>query len=293
MDDTITAREVNYARRINRVLDYIDKHLEEPLSVERLADVANFSKYHFHRQFSEYCGLSVYRYVQLMRLKRASYRLAFNPDAPIIDIAFDCGFENPESFSRAFKNMFGQTPSAFRETPDWASWSARYRLHIPTPARRHAVDVKIVDMEPILVAALEHKGAVAQLNNSVQRFIEWRKDSELSPIAECETYGVPYSDPNTTPPEAFRFDICAAVKAAPPRNAQGVVAKTIPGGRCAVTLHSGSREKIGESVYALYRQWLPQSGEETRDFPVYFHYLNLDMDTPEHQHLTEIYLPLK
>ena len=53
------------------------------------------------------------------------------------------------------------------------------------------------------------------------------------------------------------------------------------------------RERIDESVYALYRDWLPESGEELRDFPVYFHYLNLDHDTPEHRHLTEIYLPLK
>jgi AraC family transcriptional regulator len=81
------SRENNYAERFNRVFDYIDKHLEEDLSVDLLSQVANFSKFHFHRQFSEYCGISVIRYIQLMRLKRASYRLAFNPLERIIDIA--------------------------------------------------------------------------------------------------------------------------------------------------------------------------------------------------------------
>ncbi|PWB82243.1 MAG: AraC family transcriptional regulator [Methylocystaceae bacterium] len=293
MEAKLTSKESNYARRINRVLDYIDKHLDEKLSVELLSSVANFSKFHFHRQFSEYCGISIYRYIQLMRLKRSSYRLAFNHGAPIIDIALDSGFSNPESFSRAFKSAFGQTPSEFRKTPDWASWSKRYQIQIPSRERTDKMEVKIVSVDAILVATLEHIGSPALLSNSVQRFVEWRKATGLSPISECETYGIPYNDPNTAPPEEFRFDICASVAEAVPNNPQGIVTKTIPSGRCAVAIHTGSREKISESVYELYRQWLPKSGEELRDFPAYFHYLNLDIDTPEHERSTEIYLPLK
>ncbi len=155
------------------------------------------------------------------------------------------------------------------------------------------MEVRIVNVEPILVAALEHKGSPASLNDSVQRFIEWRKATGLSPVNKCQTYGVPHNDPNVTPPDEFRFDICGSLMESAPGNPHGIVMKTIPGGRCAVVTHAGSRERISESVYELYRQWLPNSGEELRDFPVYFHYLNLDHDTPEHQHLTDIYLPLK
>jgi AraC family transcriptional regulator len=83
------------------------------------------------------------------------------------------------------------------------------------------------------------------------------------------------------------------VSEAVPDNQKGIITKTIPGGRCAVVRHRGSRDRIGESVYYLYREWLPESGEELRDFPVYFHYLNLDHDTPEHEHQTDVFLPLK
>jgi transcriptional regulator, AraC family len=76
----------NYQRRFTRVFDYIDKHLDEPLLLERLSEVAHFSPFHFHRQFSAYCGLPPGRYIQLMRLKRASYRLAFNPHEKVIDM---------------------------------------------------------------------------------------------------------------------------------------------------------------------------------------------------------------
>lgn len=155
------------------------------------------------------------------------------------------------------------------------------------------MEVRIVHVEPTMVAVLEHRGAPALLNGSVQQFIEWRKASGLSPISSSRTYGIAYNDPNTTRADEFRFDICGSVTEAVTENPQGVITKTIPEGRCAVARHAGSRDRIGESVYFLYRQWLPESVEELRDFPVYFHYLNLDHDTPEHEHLTDIYLPLK
>jgi AraC family transcriptional regulator len=283
-----------YARRFKQVLDYIDRHLDETLTVEQLSQVAHFSKFHFHRQFSQYCGISVGRYITLMRLKKASYRIVFNPLELIIDIALDAGFENPESFSRAFKHVFGQTPSAFRRAPEWAAWSAQYQS--PVKEWRYGMDnreVKIVTVAPTLVAVLEHHGNPAEVNDSVCRFIEWRKNSGLSPVDRSRTYGIAYSDPDTTAPVDFRFDICGSVVETVQANAQGVLTKEIPGGRCAVVRHIGSTDRVGESVYYLFRQWLPGSGEELRDFPVYFHYLNTMLDTPEHELQTDVYLPLK
>ncbi len=280
-----------YAERFAKVFDYIDRHLEEDLSVERLSRVANFSKFHFHRQFSDYAGISVARYVQLMRLKRASYRLVFNGQARIVDIALEAGFESPESFARAFKHAFGQTPSQFRKQPTWKPWNEQYRP--PARERRRTMEVKIVDFDAIKVAAFEHRGAPERLNDSVVKFIEWRKTSGLSPIASSRTLGVAYDNPDTTEPEQFRFDICGEVAAPVPDNPQGVVNKEIPGGRCATVRHFGAHDRIGESAYYLYRDWLPDSGEELRDFPLFFHYLNLLPETPEHELVTDIYLPLK
>jgi AraC family transcriptional regulator len=280
-----------YAARLNRVFDYIEKHLDQELSVERLGQVANFSKYHFHRQFSEFAGVTVFRYIRLMRLKRASYRLVFSRDARIIDIALEAGFENPESFSRAFKHTFGQTPSQFRASPAWEPWAERYR--IPTRARAVAMEVKIIDFEETRVAALEHRGSPALVNDSAMVFIAWRKASGLSPVKTSRSFGIAYDDPEATQAEKFRFDICGSVTEAVPDNPQGVVNKLIPGGRCAVVRHRGSHDKIAESARYLYREWLPQSGEDLRDFPLFFHYLNLLPETSERDLMTDIYLPLK
>jgi AraC family transcriptional regulator len=283
--------EQAYAQRFSRVLDFIDSHLDEPLSGARLSRVAHSSKFHFQRQFSNYVGITPSRYVQLARLRRASYRLAFNPLELITDIALAAGFEHAESFSRAFRSVFGQSPRAFRRDPNWAAWSAQFQF----VSRREikAMQVRIASVEPVTVAVLEHRGDPARVNDSVQRFIAWRKESGLSPIASSQTYGIAYDDPTTTPAKDFRFDICGSVFRPVPANRHGVVSKAIPGGRCAVVRHQGSPDHIAGSVYHLYRNWLPHSGEELRDFPVYFHYLNLKSNTPEHELLTDVHLALK
>lgn len=284
-----------YQARFDKVLCFIDEHLYEDLSVESLADVAFFSKFHFHRQFSAYIGLSVSKYVQLLRLKRASYQLAFRDELQLIDIAYDAKFENPESFSRAFKKAFGQTPSQFRKEPKWQPWHEKYKI----PAREGAlimgqkIDVEVVGFKEVKVAAFEHRKAPELVNESVAEVIAWRKRTGLSPIKTSRTFGVAYDDPTTTKPEDFRFDLCAEVQKEIPDDDAMMKNKTIPRGKCAKIRHIGPYEQMTAKVMYLYCDWLPESGEELRDFPCFFHYVSRFPDVQEHEIITDIYLPLK
>lgn len=114
----------NYHDRMQRVLDHIDRQLDSDLDLATLSSVAAFSKFHFHRQFTAIFGLSVHRYVQLARMKRASYQLAYRDVDSVTAIAMEAGYEAPDAFARAFRQRFGQSPSAFRKSPDWdrGSW---------------------------------------------------------------------------------------------------------------------------------------------------------------------------
>jgi AraC family transcriptional regulator len=282
--------EAQYARRFATVFDYIEQHLGEVLDVEQLSRVASFSKFHFHRQFSMYAGIGVSAYVRMVRLRHASFRLVFRKQQRITDIALDVGFDNPESFSRAFRQAFGQSPSQFRKQPQWQPWKEQFRL--PPTKRSKKLEVKIVDFVETRIAVLEHRGPPEKVNDSVLLFIDWRKQSGLSPIKSSRTFGVVYDDPNTVEPEKFRFDICGEVADKVPANPQGVKRGTIPGGRCAVVRHKGPHERLGESIYFLYRDWLPGSGEELRDARLFFHYLNLRSEVADHELMTDIYLPL-
>lgn len=291
MNQTVNNNRDAYRERMSRVLDHIDQNLDASLDIDELAAVAHFSRFHFQRQFAEYAGMTVARYVQRLRLRRASYQLVFAEQSRITDIALDAGFSSTESFSRAFKHCFDQTPSDFREQPAWEPWNER----MPLPERIWSTEmnVNIVEFEETPVAALEHRGSPDRVMETVKRFIEWRKESGLSPVNTSRTFGIVYDDPANTPPDAFRFDVCGEVDGPIPDNAQGVVDKQLDGGRCAVVRHVGSLTRVGESIYPIYREWLPDSGEELRDFPMFFHYIKRVPDVEEHEQVTDIYLPLK
>jgi AraC family transcriptional regulator len=107
------------------------------------------------------------------------------------------------------------------------------------------MQVNIIEFEETAIAVLEHRGSPELINDSVKVFIDWRKQSGLSPVNSSRTFGIIYDNPDTTPPEEFRFDICGEVSTSVPGNSQGVVNKVISGGRCAVVRHHGSRHRVG------------------------------------------------
>ena len=176
----------NYHARMQRVLDHIDLHLDGDLDLEALSRVAAFSKFHFHRQFTATFELSVHRYVQLARMKRASHRLASDTAQSVTQIAMDAGYDAPDAFARAFRRRFGQSPSSFRKSPDWRPWllafgpleNARSKIMQTTYTND---DVTIRDVPPTQVAIMEHRGDRATLGDTIQRFIAWRKAAGLSP----------------------------------------------------------------------------------------------------------------
>src|SRR3954466_15218311 len=168
-----------YQQRFARVLAHIEGHSEECLSLEELSRIAAFSRHHFHRQFSGFLGVSAYRYVQFMRMRRASWRLAFRPEMSVNDIALATGYEGPEAFARAFRQFSGQSPSDFRAAPDWREWHSRFRPFIPlrqTTMNTLAAPplVRVVFFPGARLGILEHRGSPLRLGDSVRRFIDWR-----------------------------------------------------------------------------------------------------------------------
>ncbi len=152
--------------------------------------------------------------------------------------------------------------------------------------------VKIVNFKQTAVAVLEHRGDPALIGDSIRKFIEWRKQNKLPPRISA-TFNICYDHPTETAPEDFRMDLCAATDQHIATNVYGVVRKTIPEGRCAVLRHIGSDVSLDKAAMYLYARWLPQSGEEVRDFPMYLQRVSFFPDVPEHEAVTDIFLPLQ
>ena len=277
--------------RIARAMAYIQANLDGNLDARVLCGVCHLSRFHFYRLFAAGTGMTLGRYIQLARLKRASLQLVYNRRRRITDIALDAGFEHPESFARAFRRTYGQAPSRFRCSPAWETWWQTHHEHRYRKQERPSMHVHIIDFPATRVAALEHHGPESRTYASTMKFIEWRQANGIKPN-QGNTYGIHYTDPRNTFPEDYRLDICVSVEGEIADNPQGVVNKVIPACRCAVARHQGSREHVTAAEYLVF-DWLPQSGEEMGNFPMFFHYVNVGPDVREHDMITDVYLPLK
>jgi AraC family transcriptional regulator len=103
-----------YISRINRIIDYIESNLDQDLSLETLAGIANFSRFHFHRIFRAMMSETLNQFIQRLRLERAASWLIDNPKKSITVVALDCGFSGSATFARAFKDAFQMSASEWR-----------------------------------------------------------------------------------------------------------------------------------------------------------------------------------
>lgn len=283
---------MNYHRQLDKVIKFIGEHLNEELNLDQLSEVACFSKYHFHRLFTAYTGLPLQQYIRWLRLKRAAHQLIIHRDQSIINIAIDAGFESHEAFSRAFKQTCGISPSQFRQESSWQAWEAPpYQLSLQQDTK---MNVTIKNMPAKRLAVLEHRGDPKLVGDSVNRLITWARAQsiDLKP-KPGEAFGFGYDDPKITPPAEFRFDLAITIPEHFVLQGDGILEKHLPAGRYAITMHKGSHDKIGDTVYALYRDWLPNSGEELGDLPCIFCYHSFEHEVAETELLTECRLLLK
>jgi AraC family transcriptional regulator len=104
-----------YASRIHRVQDYIERNLESTLTIKELAHIACFSAFHFHRIFRAMTGETLGQFICRLRIEKAATKLVANPKLSITTIALECGFSSSATFARAFREAFTMSASAWRE----------------------------------------------------------------------------------------------------------------------------------------------------------------------------------
>lgn len=104
---------MNNFNKISEAIKYIDKNLNDALSVELIAEHFAFSPYYFHRLFTTVVGKSMIAYVRDRRVAYAC-KMLNETDQKVLDIALDCGFDSAQSFSRSFKSVIGMSPTEYR-----------------------------------------------------------------------------------------------------------------------------------------------------------------------------------
>lgn len=262
-----------YANRMHRVIEHIDRHLDERLKLEALASVAHFSSFHFHRLFTAWMGETLGDYVRRRRLEVAAQRMVAQPRLPVLQVALSVGFGSTEAFGRAFKARFGNTPSAWRAAQvsnrDQAKSNSDQAFARPV-GNDGGMKVTIVDRQPTRVAYLRHVGPYGRSisNFWMQEVDPWMQTNGLHGRPR---YGISHDDPGITPSEKLRYD--AAVEVSPDFVGAGKHQQTtLPGGKYAVAKFKGTDAEVGEAWTWLLRDWLPASGMQLDSRPFFEHY---------------------
>lgn len=243
-----------YVQRINAAMDFIEANLRDELSLERVAGVANFSPFHFHRVFSAMTGETLSRFIMRIRVEKAASLLLREPPRPVSAIAADCGFSTPSAFARAFKAANDLTPS---------EWRVADRL-TPSPTRPVNVDVRTI--ESISVSYVRNtgpfEGNAAMFGELFSQLGAWASAQGISRSAD--RFALYHDHPQLTDLDQLRVSACVASPAStipePP-----VGQTTIASGSYAV-----GRFELGAQDYAqawrdMLAGWLPDSGFEPDD----------------------------
>ena len=271
----------------------IQEHLDDELPLEELAKLSHFSPYHFHRIFRALVGESVHQHVRRLRLELAARQLR-GTGRSVTEIAFDSGYETHEAFTRAFKAMFGVSPSQFRDdhtaaAPMTSGEAMSVGVHTEDGDGGMRVEIKTVERRRI--AFIRHIGPYDEVGPVFEKLIEWAWRKDLFG-ADTWVLGVCHDDPEITPAEKIRYDAAITVDGAlQPEGEMGV--SELAGGEYATACHEGPYTDLGIAYRWLYGQWLPTCGREPADFPPFELYLNNPEDTPPEELLTEIHVPLR
>lgn len=271
-----------YAARMHRVLAHIDEHIDAPLDLARLARVAHFSEFHFHRLFAAWMGETLGDYVRRRRLAVAAQRLLAQPRLPVLAAALSVGWGSGEAFARAFKAHFGCSASQWRQqmrklgqaqrnpgqAPDFAPPEHGDSIHGPEePAM---TPVHLIDRAPVRIAYLRHLGAYGP---PIHDF--WM--NQVSPWMAAHAlfgrprYGISHDDPSITAPQHCRYDAGVEVDEGFVPG-PGVFIATLPGGRYASLAFEGTSEQMGAAWQYLLRNWLGDSGLQLDARPCFEHY---------------------
>lgn len=275
---------LDYGRRVARVTDYIADNLDADLAVERLAAVAFFSPWHFHRIYRETTGETVADTVRRLRLHRAAVELIRNQTS-LSRIARRAGYGTLAAFSRAFAADYGVPPGAYR---------LRGKLLPPAPHKKeeslHMYDVTVEPFAGTSLAAVAHCGDYQEIGRAFDRVFAWAgARGLLGPTTR--SIGIYYDDPDSVPPKELRSEAGVVVEGEIAADGDVRLVR-IPPLLCASVVHKGPYAELERPYRFLFREWLPKSGRDPADHPCFEEYLNNPRELPPSEWLTRVYLPV-
>ncbi|HHY0837472.1 TPA: AraC family transcriptional regulator [Bacillus thuringiensis] len=285
-----------YLRRIYKVQDYIELHIDDPLSIENLADVAGFSKFHFHRIFKGIVDEPLSRYVNRLKLERATHLLTYRTDMTITDIAYHFGFTDSAVFSRTFKNYYGVSPSQYRND------NSKNCKDVGEPSQYNECkkvrgNVEIVTADNINVVYIRHIGTYDELMIAFPKMIEklfhYAAEENYYVFEDTKVLTIYHDHHEFTEGNHLRTSLCITIPNESAVETSDIGIMVIPSGKYAVGHFEIFQDEYKGAWDFLYGEWLPNSGCKPRDSYPFEMYKNDPRQHPENKHIVDIYVPIE
>lgn len=264
-----------YKKRIDRVIDYVNNNLERSIPLDELASVAHFSTFHFHRIFVAVTGESVNFFTNRIRLEKAARLLKFSRQK-VSDVAMECGFSSPSTFSRAFRQYFGISPTSYRSDGKIENSKICKELF---PLNDYLVPMSEEEMKnrfPVEIKELpQRRVAYIRVLDSYREgvvldafadLVRWAKKVDLY---DSETmFGMSVDDPMVTPKEKYRYEACITIPEKLVLEPGDYVATTtMQKCKYAVASVSGDHGLVATAINYLFNHWLVNSSYEPEHQP--------------------------
>jgi len=288
-----------YAQRIDRVTDYLRQNLDRPVKLEELAKVACFSEYHFHRIFRAVSGETLNNFTNRLRIEKAARLLRYSARS-LTDIALDCGFSSPATFSRAFRTGYETTPSQFRKNGEIKKskickelfQEQEYFLPMSAAERKASFPVKFIDFPERDIAYIRVVNAFEgdRVLDTFKKMVDWAKSQNV--YSSGTLFGMSVDDPGVTPKHLYRYEVCFA-SPSPVKRKEGMSKMQMPAMRYAVVKVTGDIRRVATAWDYLFSDWLINSSFEPQHAPALEIFLNKDKATDWSNFELELCLPIR
>jgi AraC family transcriptional activator of mar-sox-rob regulon len=243
---------------IRDLLSWLETHLDQPLSLDNVAAKAGYSKWHLQRMFKEVTGQAVGAYIRARRLSKSAVALRLT-SRPILDIALQYRFDSQQTFTRAFKKQFAQTPALYRRAEEWHAYGICPPIRLgafilPQPEFVSLPDQELFGTTQNYSCTLEQ---ITSCRDEMRRHF-WRQF-----IGEVETlppvlYGLHHSRPSQDKDDEQEVMYTTAVEPAMrPANVTEGQSITLQGGEYAKFHYKGAPGEMQMFILTLYGTCLP------------------------------------
>lgn len=272
-----------YQQKVNQVIDYISANLHLPLQLDVIADKINVSQRQLLRIMRSALNESLYTYVQRQRVERAVLYMQ-TEKMSLTKIAEMVGYDNPQSFSKAFKKQFGISPKAYV-----AQLHSRLEGYVQSSGNRSNLQSEVCHfegLELVYIRIFGKYGETEPYEMAWNKLMLFLKDNQAL-TRETRFVGLSFDDPNVTNYNQCRFYACASVqKKIIPTGEFGTI--QLKQGKYAVYTLKGS--SLG--LQKLYNNISVNFEYTIRHGMAFEEYVNYSKENSE-EDVTKIYIPIK